>query len=138
ELEPAEREEIRRTRIAVNSQVVEGIRAIATPVFQGDEVTAATPGVTPRRPAPSACAPRPTPSPPSWASCPTKGAPPDARLYVGRDSRRAGPSGHPPPRLREDRRDARPQPLRARHGPAPAQPRFRPDRDDHEGPRDLP
>jgi DNA-binding IclR family transcriptional regulator len=41
ELEDAEREEIQTTRIAVNSQVVEGIRAIATPVFQGDEVTAA-------------------------------------------------------------------------------------------------
>jgi DNA-binding IclR family transcriptional regulator len=41
ELEVAEREEIQRTRIAVNSQLVEGIRAIATPVFQGDEVTAA-------------------------------------------------------------------------------------------------
>ena len=41
ELDPAERDEIQTTRIAVNSQVVEGIRAIATPVFQGDEVTAA-------------------------------------------------------------------------------------------------
>jgi DNA-binding IclR family transcriptional regulator len=41
ELEAADRDEIRSTRIAVNSQVVDGIRAIATPVFQGDEVTAA-------------------------------------------------------------------------------------------------
>ena len=41
ELEPAEREEIEATRVAVNSQVVEGIRAIATPIFQGDETTAA-------------------------------------------------------------------------------------------------
>jgi DNA-binding IclR family transcriptional regulator len=41
ELEAAERDEIQRTRIAVNSQVVDGIRAIATPVFQGEEVTAA-------------------------------------------------------------------------------------------------
>jgi DNA-binding IclR family transcriptional regulator len=41
ELAAAEREEIQATRIAVNSQVVDGIRAIATPVFQGDEVTAA-------------------------------------------------------------------------------------------------
>ena len=41
ELAAAERETIHETRIAVNSQVVEGIRAIATPIFQGDEVTAA-------------------------------------------------------------------------------------------------
>jgi len=41
ELRPAERRQIEETRIAVNSQLVEGIRAIATPVFQGDEVTAA-------------------------------------------------------------------------------------------------
>jgi DNA-binding IclR family transcriptional regulator len=41
ELEPAEREEIEATRVAVNSQVVEGIRAIATPIFQGGEITAA-------------------------------------------------------------------------------------------------
>ena len=41
ELATAERETIHETRIAVNSQVVEGIRAIATPIFQGDEVTAA-------------------------------------------------------------------------------------------------
>jgi DNA-binding IclR family transcriptional regulator len=40
ELATAERETIHETRIAVNSQVVEGIRAIATPIFQGDEVTA--------------------------------------------------------------------------------------------------
>jgi DNA-binding IclR family transcriptional regulator len=32
---------ITRTRIAINSQVVEGIRAIATPIFQGEEVAAA-------------------------------------------------------------------------------------------------
>jgi DNA-binding IclR family transcriptional regulator len=41
ELSHAELESIRATRVAVNSQVVEGIRAIATPIFQGDEVTAA-------------------------------------------------------------------------------------------------
>jgi DNA-binding IclR family transcriptional regulator len=41
ELDAAERDAIHATRIAVNSQVVDGIRAIATPVFQGDEVTAA-------------------------------------------------------------------------------------------------
>ena len=41
ELSAVEREEIQTTRIAANSQVVDGIRAIATPVFQGDEVTAA-------------------------------------------------------------------------------------------------
>jgi DNA-binding IclR family transcriptional regulator len=41
ELAPRERELIHETRIAVNSQVVEGIRAIATPVFQGGEVAAA-------------------------------------------------------------------------------------------------
>ena len=41
ELEPAERDEIETTRVAVNSQVVEGIRAIATPIFQGGETTAA-------------------------------------------------------------------------------------------------
>jgi DNA-binding IclR family transcriptional regulator len=41
ELEPTEREEIEATRVAVNSQVVEGIRAIATPIFQGEEITAA-------------------------------------------------------------------------------------------------
>jgi DNA-binding IclR family transcriptional regulator len=41
ELAAAELDEIHATRIAVNSQVVEGIRAIATPVFQGDDVTAA-------------------------------------------------------------------------------------------------
>jgi DNA-binding IclR family transcriptional regulator len=41
ELSSDERESIHATRIAVNSQVVEGIRAIATPIFQGDEVTAA-------------------------------------------------------------------------------------------------
>jgi DNA-binding IclR family transcriptional regulator len=41
ELDTTERAEIETTRIAVNSQVVEGIRAIATPIFQGDEVTAA-------------------------------------------------------------------------------------------------
>jgi len=41
ELDAGERDEIQRLRIAVNSQLVEGIRAIATPVFQGGEVTAA-------------------------------------------------------------------------------------------------
>jgi DNA-binding IclR family transcriptional regulator len=41
ELPPDEREAIQRTRVAVNSQVVEGIRAMATPIFQGGEVTAA-------------------------------------------------------------------------------------------------
>jgi DNA-binding IclR family transcriptional regulator len=41
ELSSSERTAIRETRIAVNSQVVEGIRAIATPIFQGGEVTAA-------------------------------------------------------------------------------------------------
>jgi len=41
ELSGEERRSIAATRVAVNSQVVEGIRAIATPIFQGDEVTAA-------------------------------------------------------------------------------------------------
>ena len=41
ELEREERASIREHRVAVNSQVVDGIRAIATPVFQGDEPTAA-------------------------------------------------------------------------------------------------
>ncbi|MEN3340876.1 MAG: hypothetical protein V7644_280 [Actinomycetota bacterium] len=41
ELAAGERQEIQTTRIAVNSQLVDGIRAMATPVFQGDEVTAA-------------------------------------------------------------------------------------------------
>jgi DNA-binding IclR family transcriptional regulator len=41
ELSPDERAEILRTRVAINSQVVDGIRAIATPVFQDREVTAA-------------------------------------------------------------------------------------------------
>jgi DNA-binding IclR family transcriptional regulator len=36
-----ERSAILRHRVAINSQVVDGIRAIATPIFQGDEVTAA-------------------------------------------------------------------------------------------------
>jgi DNA-binding IclR family transcriptional regulator len=40
ELEAEELRSITETRIAVNSQVVEGIRAIATPIFQGEEVTA--------------------------------------------------------------------------------------------------
>jgi DNA-binding IclR family transcriptional regulator len=40
-LSDEERRSIQETRIAINSQVVEGIRAIATPIFQGDEVTAA-------------------------------------------------------------------------------------------------
>jgi DNA-binding IclR family transcriptional regulator len=41
ELESAERAQIVKTRVAVNSQVVDGIRAIATPVFQDRELTAA-------------------------------------------------------------------------------------------------
>ena len=41
ELPVEERVQIQETRIAVNSQVVEGIRAIATPIFQGGELTAA-------------------------------------------------------------------------------------------------
>jgi DNA-binding IclR family transcriptional regulator len=41
ELSASEREEIMDARVAVNSEVVEGIRAIATPVFQGDELAAA-------------------------------------------------------------------------------------------------
>ena len=41
ELEEDERDSIYATRIAVNSQVVEGIRAIATPIFQGEEAIAA-------------------------------------------------------------------------------------------------
>ncbi|MFN2628370.1 MAG: IclR family transcriptional regulator [Gaiellaceae bacterium] len=41
ELSARERSRILETRVAVNSQVVEGIRAIATPIFQGGEVTAA-------------------------------------------------------------------------------------------------
>jgi DNA-binding IclR family transcriptional regulator len=40
-LEPGELELIRSTRVAINSQVVDGIRAIATPVFQDREVAAA-------------------------------------------------------------------------------------------------
>jgi DNA-binding IclR family transcriptional regulator len=41
ELSAEERTTILKHRVAVNSQVVEGIRAIATPVFQGEELTAA-------------------------------------------------------------------------------------------------
>jgi DNA-binding IclR family transcriptional regulator len=41
DLRADERQSIQETRIAINSQVVEGIRAIATPVFQGEEATAA-------------------------------------------------------------------------------------------------
>jgi DNA-binding IclR family transcriptional regulator len=41
ELSERDRETILRHRVAVNSQVVDGIRAIATPIFQGDELTAA-------------------------------------------------------------------------------------------------
>jgi DNA-binding IclR family transcriptional regulator len=41
ELDAGERAEIVDARVAVNSQVVDGIRAIATPVFQGGEITAA-------------------------------------------------------------------------------------------------
>ncbi len=38
---PAERRRIRETRVAVNSRVQDGIRAIATPVFQHTELVAA-------------------------------------------------------------------------------------------------
>jgi DNA-binding IclR family transcriptional regulator len=41
ELSEGDRETILRHRVAVNSQVVDGIRAIATPIFQGEELTAA-------------------------------------------------------------------------------------------------
>ena len=41
ELDESERASILEHRVAVNSQVVDGIRAIATPVFQGDEIAAA-------------------------------------------------------------------------------------------------
>ena len=41
ELDEAERDQIMRTRVAINSQVVDGIRAIATPIFQDREITAA-------------------------------------------------------------------------------------------------
>jgi len=41
ELEGEERASIQATRVAVNSHVVDGIRALATPVFQGEEVAAA-------------------------------------------------------------------------------------------------
>lgn len=41
ELPAGERAAILHHRVAINSQVVDGIRAIATPVFQGDELTAA-------------------------------------------------------------------------------------------------
>jgi len=40
ELEPSERTSIREHRVAVNSQVVEGIRAIAAPILQGEELAA--------------------------------------------------------------------------------------------------
>jgi DNA-binding IclR family transcriptional regulator len=40
ELPAAELREIEETRVAVNSQVVDGIRAIAAPIFQGEEITA--------------------------------------------------------------------------------------------------
>ena len=40
-LEPGELRRVRSTRIAVNSRVVEGIRAIATPVFQDTTLAAA-------------------------------------------------------------------------------------------------
>lgn len=40
-LDPKELESIRSSRIAVNSEVVAGIRAVATPVFQDDDVAAA-------------------------------------------------------------------------------------------------
>ena len=41
ELSPSERAVILEHRVAINSQVVDGIRAIATPIFQGGEVAAA-------------------------------------------------------------------------------------------------
>jgi DNA-binding IclR family transcriptional regulator len=41
ELSAAERDQILETRVAINSQVVDGIRAIATPIFQDREITAA-------------------------------------------------------------------------------------------------
>jgi DNA-binding IclR family transcriptional regulator len=41
ELPPHERAAVLEHRVAINSQVVDGIRAIATPIFQGDELTAA-------------------------------------------------------------------------------------------------
>jgi DNA-binding IclR family transcriptional regulator len=41
DLSAAERAAILENRVAVNSQVVDGIRAIATPVFQGDDLVAA-------------------------------------------------------------------------------------------------
>jgi DNA-binding IclR family transcriptional regulator len=41
ELDAPEREEILRTRVAINSEVDEGIRAIAAPIFQEREITAA-------------------------------------------------------------------------------------------------
>ena len=40
-LDASERQSILTHRVAINSQVVDGIRAIATPVFQGDELAAA-------------------------------------------------------------------------------------------------
>jgi DNA-binding IclR family transcriptional regulator len=41
DLSPEERATILAHRVAINSQVVDGIRAIATPIFQGEELTAA-------------------------------------------------------------------------------------------------
>lgn len=41
ELDAPEREEIVRTRVAINSEVDDGIRAIAAPIFQEREITAA-------------------------------------------------------------------------------------------------
>src|ERR671933_1018340 len=41
ELDRADRASILEHRVAVNSQVVDGIRAIATLVFKGDEIAAA-------------------------------------------------------------------------------------------------
>jgi DNA-binding IclR family transcriptional regulator len=40
-LDAPEREEILRTRVAINSEVDDGIRAIAAPIFQEREITAA-------------------------------------------------------------------------------------------------
>lgn len=41
ELPRGERDQILKSRVAINSQVVDGIRAIATPIFQDREITAA-------------------------------------------------------------------------------------------------
>jgi DNA-binding IclR family transcriptional regulator len=41
DMSSAELARVRSTRVAVNSRVVQGIRAIATPIFQDTELTAA-------------------------------------------------------------------------------------------------